>query len=67
MSGPAYSAGRQWTPEEEGLLRSMAAAGESVAVIATPLKRSAASIRKRARILGIKLARVPSGLKANGK
>jgi hypothetical protein len=45
----------------------MAAAGESVAVIATPLKRSAASIRKRARILGIKLARVPSGLKANGK
>jgi hypothetical protein len=59
--------GSPWTPEEDGSLRSMAAAGESVAVIAKPLKRSAASVRKRARILKIKLAHFPSGLKAKGK
>ena len=53
-----------WTPEEDGLLRSMAAAGESVAAIMKPLKRSKASIRNRARILKIKLASVPPGPKA---
>jgi hypothetical protein len=53
-----------WTPEEDGLLLSMAAAGESVAAIAKPLKRTAGSIRKRIRILKIKLARVPPGPKA---
>jgi hypothetical protein len=53
-----------WVPEEDRLLRSMAAAGESAAVIARPLKRNATSVRKRARILKIKLARVPPGPKA---
>ena len=46
----ARSAG-PWTPEEDGLLRSMAAAGESVAAITKPLKRTAGSVRKRIRIL----------------
>ena len=53
-----------WTPEEDSLLRSMAAAGESVAAIMKPLKRSKGSIRNRARILKIKLASVPAGPKA---
>ena len=50
-----------WTPEEEGLLRSMAAAGESAAAIATLLKRSHHAVRKRADLLEIKLARSPPG------
>ncbi len=37
-----------WTPEEDGLLRSIGAAGESVAAIATLLKRSPHAVRKRA-------------------
>ena len=56
-----------WTPEEDGLLRSMAAAGESVAAIMKPLKRSKASIRNRARILKIKFARVPLGRRPKAK
>ena len=67
MSGPPFSAGPLWTSEEDGLLRSMAAAGESVAVITKQLKRSAGSVRKRARILKIKLARSPPWRKAKGK
>src|SRR5882757_9666487 len=34
--------GPPWTPEEDGLLRSMGAAGESATAIATLLKRKAA-------------------------
>jgi hypothetical protein len=56
-----------WTPEKEGLLRSMAAAGESIAAIATLLKRTPDAVRSRARLLKIKLARSPPGLKAKGK
>jgi hypothetical protein len=68
MSDPPYSAGpSKWTPEEDSLLRSMAAAGESVAAITKPLKRSAGSVRGRARILKIKLARSPSGPKPKGE
>ncbi len=67
MSGPPYSAGSWWTAEEDDLLRSMAVAGESAAMIAKPLKRSAASVRKRARILKIKLAHFPPGPKARTK
>ncbi len=33
--------GPPWTPEEDGLLRSMGAAGESATAIATLLKRKA--------------------------
>jgi hypothetical protein len=62
-----YSAGLRWTPEEDGLLRSTAAAGESASVIAQPLKRSADSVRKRARTLKIKLAHFPSGPKPRTK
>ncbi len=57
MSAPEFP----WTPEKDGLLRSMGAAGESTAAIATLLKR------RRARLLKIKLARSPPGLKAKGK
>jgi hypothetical protein len=68
MTDTLLSAG-PWTPEEDGLLRSMAAAGESVRAIAKPLKRTEPSVRNRARILQIKFAHVPSGRrpKAKGK
>ena len=56
-----------WTPEKDGLLRSMGAAGESTAAIATLLKRTPDAVRRRARLLKIKLARSPPGLKAKGK
>ena len=56
-----------WTPEEDGLLRSMAAAGESVRAMTKPLKRSEGSVRNRARILKIKFARIPPGRKAKEK
>jgi hypothetical protein len=38
-----------WTPEEDGLLRSMGAAGESATAIAMLLKRQAAAVHQRAR------------------
>jgi len=63
MSAP----GPPWTPEKDGLLRSMGAAGESAAAIATLLKHSPHAVRKRAHLLKIKLARSPPGLKAKGK
>jgi hypothetical protein len=50
-----------WTPEEDGLLRSMAAPGESVHAITKSLTRTEGSVRKRARTLKIKFARVPPG------
>ena len=55
-----------WTPEEDSLLRSMAAAGESVAAIMKPLKRTE-PVRNRARVLKIKFARVPLGRKPKAK
>ena len=59
--------GRAWTPEEDGLLRSMGAAGESPTAIAKLIKRTPDAVRKRAHLLKIKLARSPPGLKAKGK
>ena len=56
-----------WTHEEDGLLRSMGAAGESAVAIATRLKRTPDAVRSRARLLKIKLARSQPGLKAKGK
>jgi hypothetical protein len=53
MSAP----GPPWTPEEDALLRSMGAAGESATAIATLLKRKAAGVHQRAHILEIRLAR----------
>jgi hypothetical protein len=61
MSAP----GSPWTPEKDGLLRSMGA--ESAAAIATLLKRTPDAVRKRAHLLKIKLARSQPGLKAKGK
>ena len=55
-----------WTSEKDELLRSMGAAGESTAAIATLLKCIPEAVRGRARLLKIKLARSP-GLKAKGK
>jgi hypothetical protein len=46
-----------WTHEEDGLLRSMGAAGESTTAIATLLKHTPDAVRKRAHLLEIKLAR----------
>jgi hypothetical protein len=59
--------GSPWTPEKDGLLRSIGAAGESVAAIATLLKRSPHSVRKRAYSLKIKLARSLPGPTPKGK
>jgi hypothetical protein len=59
MSAP----GLPWTPEEDRLLRSMGAAGESAAAIARLLKRTPDAVRKRARMLKIKLARSRPGPK----
>ena len=56
-----------WTPEEDGLLRSMGAAGESATAIATLLKRKAAAVQQHARLLEIKLARSPPGPKPKWK
>jgi hypothetical protein len=47
MTDHLSSAG-PWTHEEDGLLRSMAAAGESVHAITKPVKRTADSVRWRA-------------------
>jgi hypothetical protein len=63
MSAP----GSPWTPEKGGLPRSMGAAGESTAAIATLLKRTPDAVRKRAHLLKIKLARSQPGPKAKGK
>jgi hypothetical protein len=60
MSAP----GPPWTPEKDRLLRSMGAAGESAAAIATLLKHTPHAVRKRAHLLKIKLARSPPGQKA---
>jgi|SRR5450631_856588 hypothetical protein len=51
------------TPEEDGLLRSMGAAGESTNAIATLLEHSPYAVLKRAHLLKIKLARSQPGLK----
>ena len=63
MSAP----GPPWTPEEDALLRSMGTAGESATAIATLLKRKAAGVHQRARILEIKLARSLPGPKPKWK
>jgi hypothetical protein len=59
--------GSPWTPEKDGLLRSLAAAGESAVAIATLLKRSHHAVRKRADLLEIKLARSLPGPKPKWK
>ena len=46
MTDTLHSAGL-WTPEEDGLLRAMAAAGESVHAITKSLTRTEGSVRKR--------------------
>jgi hypothetical protein len=67
MTDTLRSAG-PWRPEEDGLLRSMAAAGESVRAITKQIKRTEPSVRNRAHILQIKFARVPLGRpKVKGK
>jgi hypothetical protein len=50
-----------WTPEEDRLLRTMAVAGESTAAIGMLLKRTASSVRNRARLLKIKTIRSRPG------
>jgi hypothetical protein len=63
MSTPRHA----WTPEEDGLLRSIGAAGESAVAIAILLKRSHHAVRKRADLLEIKLARSLPGSKPKWK
>jgi hypothetical protein len=59
--------GPAWSAEEEDLLRSLAAAGESAAAIAALLKRSYHAIRNRADVLKINLARSLPGPKPKWK
>ena len=59
--------GPAWSDEEEELLRSLAAAGESAVAIATLLKRTPDAVRKRAHLLKIKLARSLPGPKPKWK
>jgi hypothetical protein len=66
MSVPPPNPG-PWSLEEDGQLRSKAAAGESAADIGRLLKRRAWSVRSRASILKIKLARSRKGPKKNMK
>jgi DNA-binding NarL/FixJ family response regulator len=54
--------GLPWSAEEEDLLRSLAAAGESAAAIAKRLKRSSEAVRKRAHKLDIRLAASQKGI-----
>jgi hypothetical protein len=42
-----------WTPDEDGLLRSMGAAGESANTIAMLLKRKAAGVHQRSACEGL--------------
>jgi hypothetical protein len=63
MSAP----GPAWSAEEEELLRSLAAAGESAVAIATLLKRSQHAVRRRADLLEINLARSLRGPKPKWK
>jgi hypothetical protein len=62
MSAP----GPAWSDEEEDLLRSLAAAGESAAAIATLLNR-APQVRKQAHVLNIRLVRSLPGPKTKRK
>jgi hypothetical protein len=57
------SPGSPWTQADDDQLRTLAAAGESCSIIAEMSKRSHSSIRKRARMLKIKLARSRPGPK----
>jgi hypothetical protein len=66
MTVHPYNTG-SWTPEEDGQLRSRAAAGESAADIGRLLKRRTSSVRQRASTLKIKLARSRTGPKAKGR
>jgi hypothetical protein len=64
MSPSPIITGPSWTSEKDGLLRSMAASGESSGAIGKLLNRTASAIRQRARTLQIKLARSRPGPKA---
>jgi hypothetical protein len=66
MTDTLRSAG-PWIPEEDNLLRSMAAAGESVRAMTEPLNRTADSVRKRARVIKIKLAHFPPRMNPEAK
>jgi hypothetical protein len=63
MSAP----GPSWTPYDDGLLRTMGAAGESAAAIAALLKRTPDAVRKRAHLLKMKLIRSQPGPKPRWK
>ena len=75
MSPSPKITGSPCTQADDDQLRILAAAGESCSIIAELSKRSHSSIRRRARMLKIKLARSRSGpktkntprLKAKGK
>ena len=57
---------RTWTPEDDALLRALAASGEGAAAIAKELKRSPAAIRSRAITLKIVLAKERIGRRRTG-
>ena len=59
--------GPAWSAQEEELLLSLAAAGESAAAISTLLKRSPHAVRTRAKVLKINLARSLARAEDEGK
>jgi hypothetical protein len=63
MSSPAPA----WSDEEEDLLRSLAAAGESASAISTLLNRAPHAVRRQAHLLNIRLARSLPGPKTKWK
>jgi hypothetical protein len=55
MSGMRQNRGRQWSDEDDNLLRSMSRAGKSLTLMTVKLNRPMASIRARAQDLGIRI------------
>jgi hypothetical protein len=54
--------GRPWTPQEDVLLRDLAAAGKNVRAISNEMNRSESGIRKRANEAGVNIVtRAPAG------
>jgi hypothetical protein len=53
--------GRPWTPNDDVTLRELAAAGKHVVTIAVELRRSEATIRKKAKEIGVEIAKNPLG------
>ena len=57
---PLVAKSPRWTPEKDDLLRRLAEAGLSIALIAERLKRTPSAVRTRANSIGITWKRPPT-------